>query len=137
MKKTITAITLVLVSIALNAREIATSGNLVLDHNEPTGMYSIVGDLGIIVLGDRASASDLLIKMEKSFIEKKFSIGDPDYTVGEDEDGLYIIRIGLGGVKIRPADAAKFVAAMNINALGSGMKSGFEAGIREFKKAMK
>ena len=135
MKKTIIAIALALVSFSLNAKEVATSGNLSLDNT--AGVYSIIGKTGAIVLGGRASASETLLEMEKSFIEKKLSIGDPNYKVGEDEEGLYIIRIGLGGVKVRPADVAKFITVMNAKALGNGMKSGLEAGIKEFKKAMK
>lgn len=135
MKKTIIAIVFALFSIALNAKEVATSGNLTL--NEDGGIYSITGKLGIVPLGNLQEASKTLLLMDKSFTEKKLSIGNPDFKVMEDEDGLYIIKIGLGGVKIRPADATKFGAILCGKEVGNGISNGIKALKKEFKELTK
>ena len=38
--------------------------------------------------------------------------GEQKFKVEKDDEGLYIVKIGLGGVKLRPSDAAKFLAVL-------------------------
>lgn len=133
MKKTIIALVLALSTLTLWSKEISTSGNLTLTFNETTEVYSIKGNLGIITLGDLKEATETLLIMDKSFTEKKLSIGTPDFKVMEDDEGMYIIKIGLGGVKIRPADAAKFSAVLCGKRMGKGISKGIEKLKNEIK----
>lgn len=112
MKKIITFITLVLLTLSMSAKEVSrnNSTNLVLD--ETAGVFSLVSKGGVIILGDAKVALNFMREANKCFAQEKlkntFDVGDQSYTVDKDDDGLYITKIGLGMVKIRPSDSAQF-----------------------------
>lgn len=128
MKRIITIITLALASITLSAKEISTNPATGMTLSETLGVYTITGQGGAIVLGNRESASKFLMSANGSFatevINHIFNFGDDQFEVGKDDSGLYIIKIGLGAVKLRPSDTALFSTALGIKSAASAVKKG-------------
>ncbi len=128
MKRIITIIALALASITLSAKEISTNPVTGMTLSETLGVYTITGQGGAIVLGNRESASKFLMSANGSFatevINHIFNFGDDQFEVGKDDSGLYIIKIGLGAVKLRPSDTALFSTALGIKSAASAVKKG-------------
>lgn len=128
MKRIITIIALALASITLSAKEISTNPTTGMTLSETLGVYTITGQGGAIVLGNRESASKFLMSANGSFatevINHIFNFGDDQFEVGKDDSGLYIIKIGLGAVKLRPSDTALFSTALGIKSAASAVKKG-------------
>jgi len=112
MKKIIIAIVLALVSMTMYGKELTRNSSTDLVLDETGGIYSLIGKGGVIILGDKDKAKDFLFTANVCFLQEKLSevidCGEQKVKVYKDDTGLYIMKIGLGGVKVRPSDAAKF-----------------------------
>ena len=129
MKRIITIIALALACISLSAKDIAKNPvtNKVLDKT--AGIYSIKAPKGIIILGTEEMTREFLLSAAEAFskeiLHKTFKIGDDRFEVLKDDAGLYIIKVGLGVVKIRQSDVVVFSGALDLKSLGKSAKEGW------------
>ena len=129
MKKIITIIALALTCISLSAKEVAKNPvtNKVLDKT--AGIYSIKGPKGIIILGTEEMTKEFLTSAAEAFskeiLHSTFKIGDDQFEVMKDDAGLYIMKIGLGVVKVRQSDVVVFGGALGLKSLGKSAKEGW------------
>lgn len=115
-------ITIALVALFFTSCSVDTnSPTKVMNHNtgmkltENLGVYSITGPKGVLILGDIKESRDILWQMEKCFVASNLeslltiTINDQKYEVKSDDQGLYIIKVGLGAVKLRQSDVNQFL----------------------------
>lgn len=116
MKKIICAIAFAILTFTLSAKTLVTNNDTGMKLTEDLGVYSISGSQGVLILGNIKESRDLLWKMEKCFMAANvdsilnITINDKKYEVRSDDQGLYIIKVGLGAVKLRHSDVSKFWA---------------------------
>ena len=111
-------ITLILItlltSITLSAKDLATCPDTGLTLSENLGVYTITGKSGALVLGNKEKATAFFTEATKVFtkytVNDILSLDNSQYEVKSDDTGIYLIKVGLGAVKIRPADALYFKA---------------------------
>jgi len=112
MKKIVTVVILALMAVGMNAKEVSRNSTTGMVLDETAGVYSLVGKSGVIILGNLKSARDFMFSANVCFAQEKLQevidCGEQKFNVKEDEEGLYIVKVGLGGVKVRPSDTAKF-----------------------------
>ena len=113
MKRIITIIIIAIVSVSSGAKEVAKNFQTGMSLDCTAGIYSLKSNQGIIVLGNLKDARNTIFQMDKSFTQEKlseiFNTGEQKFSIDKDDDGMYIFKIGLGGMKIRPEDTAKFL----------------------------
>ena len=84
--------------------------------SEELGVYSITGPGGVIIIGDARKTRDTLASLSKCFIQEHIKnyidCGDQRYEVKSDDNGLYIIKMGVGAVKLRQKDVNMFLIKM-------------------------
>ena len=137
MKHIITLLAIAIASVSLSAKEVVKNPVTDMTLSENLGVYTITGKSGVIVLGTKEMAKEFFSKSFASFakenINKIFKTGEDQFNVGEDESGLYIIKAGLGGAKLRQSDIILFGSALGVKSilesdtakkLGSATKSG-------------
>ena len=117
MKNFIAFLFFALAAVTLNAEEISKNSSTGMVLDETAGVYSLVGkNGGLIILGDIKTARDFLFSANVCFAQEKLQslvdCGEQKFKVEKDDEGLYIVKIGLGGVKVRPGDAAQFFAVL-------------------------
>ena len=80
--------------------------------SENLGVYTVTGKSGVLVLGNKEQATAFFTKAVKIFtkytVNDILSLDNSQYEVKSDDTGIYLIKVGLGAVKIRPADALYF-----------------------------
>jgi len=112
MKKIITVIIFALLCASLSAKECCKNPDTGLSLDETSGVYSIKGKGGIIPLGDIKDALTFMRTANKCFtqelLKNTFDVGDQKFTVHSDDEGLYITKVGMGIIKIRPCDTLQF-----------------------------
>jgi len=131
MKKTIITIALALMTVSLSAEEIAKNNSTGMALSEVMGNYTISGPHGALILGDKEKTVDILTTMEGCFIKKRIEFinwGDQKYEVGSDKEGLYIIKVGMGAVKVRQSDVTIFLASLGVKAAKEGFEVAKEKG---------
>lgn len=113
MKKLILAIAFVLITFTLSAKEVSKNSDTGMVLSEVQGVYSISGPGGAIVLGDIRKTRDILASLSKCFIKEHLKnyidCGEQKWEVHSDDKGLYIIKMGVGAVKIRQSDVNLFL----------------------------
>ena len=113
MKKIVTIIALALATLTLS---------------EVAGQYTLTGKGGAIILGNKDLASKFLMSANGAFateaINHIFNLGDDQFEVGKDDKGMFIIKVGLGAVKLRPSDTALFTTALGLKSTGEFLKKG-------------
>lgn len=113
MKKLILAIAFVLITLTLSAKEVSKNSDTGMVLSEVQGVYSITGPGGAIVLGDIKKTRDILASLSKCFIQEHLKnyidCGEQKWEVHSDDKGLYIIKMGVGAVKIRQSDVNLFL----------------------------
>lgn len=120
MKRIISVMLLILVAATCFASEIARNSKTGSTLEETSGVYSIKTKTGILILGDRSEARNFLVTAGECFVNKSlesFKVGDTKYTVHEDKDGAYIIKVGLGVVKVRESDVVSFAGGLGLDKL--------------------
>lgn len=113
MKKLLALLFFALAAVTVNAEEISKNSSTGMALDETAGVYSLIGkNGGIIILGDIKTARNFLFSANVCFAQEKLQslvdCGEQKFKVEKDDEGLYIVKIGLGGVKLRPSDSAKF-----------------------------
>lgn len=113
MKKLILAIAFALITFTLSAKEVSKNSDTGMVLSEVQGVYSISGPGGAIVLGDIRKTRDILASLSKCFIQEHLKnyidCGEQKWEVHSDDQGLYIIKMGVGAVKIRQSDVNLFL----------------------------
>lgn len=116
MKKLILAIAFALITLTLSAKEVSKNSDTGMVLSEVKGVYSITGPGGVIILGDARKTRDTLASLSKCFIQEHLKnyidCGDQRYEVKSDDNGLYIIKAGVGAVKLRQTDVNMFFIKM-------------------------
>ena len=140
MKRLITLIALIVAAATittLSAKEVVKNPVTSMTLSEDLGVYRIIGKSGVILLGTKEQAKEFFSNSFASFtkenINKLFKTGENQFNVGEDKDGLYIIKVGVGGAKLRQSDIILFGSALGVKSIlesdtaqkfGSAAKSG-------------
>ena len=130
MKRIITAIVFVLISLTISAKTVVKNPatGKVLDNT--MGVYSIKGNSGVIILGTEDQARHFMIAAANCFVDTMVgyyaNINDQEYRVAKDEAGLYIFRIGLSPMKIRSHDVMMFGAALGCKKIFKEVKEGLK-----------
>ena len=121
MKHIITLLAIVIASATLSAKEVVKNPVTGMTLSENLGVYTITGKSGVIALGTKEQAKEFFSNSFASFtkenINKLFKTGENQFNVGEDEDGLYIIKVGLGGAKLRQSDIILFGSALGVKSI--------------------
>lgn len=113
----ITLVTLLFISCSVdtNSPTKVMNNDTGMKLTENLGVYSITGPKGALILGDIKESRDILWQMEKCFVASNLeslltiTINDQKYEVKSDDKGLYIIKVGLGAVKLRQSDVNQFL----------------------------
>ena len=126
MKRIITLIVLALACISLSAKEIAKNPATNMTLSENLGVYTITGPSGVIVLGNKENAKEFLSSAHKAIVKETindiFDCGKDQFEVGSDDQGYYVIKVGLGGAKIRYTDTVVFGTALGLQKLEPAAK---------------
>lgn len=113
MKKIFIAIAFALLTLTLSAKEVSKNSSTGMTLSEELGVYSITGKGGAIILGDVKTTRNTLASLEKCFIQEHLNnyidCGEQKFEVHSDDQGLYIIKVGLGAVKVRQSDVNIFL----------------------------
>jgi hypothetical protein len=115
MKKFIFAIALALTTLTLSAKEVVKNPITDMKLSEALGVYTISGPQGAMILGNLDNSINLLTSLETSFFQEHLNFinwENQKYEVGSDKEGLYIIKVGAGAVKIRQSDVNIFLAKL-------------------------
>ncbi len=114
MKHIIITIALTLTTITLSAKDLATCPDTGLTLSENLGVYTVTGKSGVLVLGNKEAATKFFTEAVKIFtrytVNDILSLDNSQYEVKSDDTGIYLIKVGVGAAKIRPADAFYFKA---------------------------
>ena len=112
MKRFLLFFATVIFSTLAESKEISRNPDTGMTLTEIKGIYSLKSNNGIIVLGDIKETRNALNMMNICFTKEKLSdvinCGEQEYKVKKDDEGMYIIKVGLGAVKIRATDSALF-----------------------------
>lgn len=112
MKRFLLFFVTVIFSTLAESKEISRNPDTGMTLTEIKGIYSLKSNNGIIVLGDIKETRNALNMMNICFTKEKLSdvinCGEQEYKVKKDDEGMYIIKVGLGAVKIRATDSALF-----------------------------
>ena len=116
MKKIFIAIAFALLTLTLSAKEVSKNSSTGMTLSEELGVYSITGKGGAIILGDVKTTRNTLASLEKCFIQEHLNnyidCGEQKFEVHSDDQGLYIIKMGVGAVKLRQSDVNMFLIKM-------------------------
>ena len=126
MRRILTTIALALVCISVPAKTIKTNDATGMTLSENAGVYSITGQAGAMIIGDKETTYKLLTGIDKCFAQEKLEqLTDKElskeYEVHKDGSGMYVIKVGFGAMKIRPSDVNCFLAAMGWKDVKSGL----------------
>ena len=117
MKKIFISIALVIATLPLYSRELAKNPDTGLTLSENLGVYSITGKGGAMIIGDEGETRAFFNKATKVFtvnaINSLLDIDSDKYELNSDDQGKYLIKVGLGAVKIRYSDALFFTAYLD------------------------
>ena len=112
MKRILLFLIVVSFPIMVESKEIARNPDTGMTLTEIKGLYYMKSNAGIIMIGDIKQTRDVLNMMNICFTKEKLSEvinrGDQEYRVKRDDEGMYIMKAGLGAVKIRATDSALF-----------------------------
>lgn len=112
MKRILLFLIVVSFPIMTESKEIARNPDTGMTLTEVKGLYYMKSNTGIIMIGDIKQARDVLNMMNICFTKEKLSevinCGDQEYRVKRDDEGMYIMKVGLGAMKIRATDSALF-----------------------------
>ena len=112
MKRILLFLIVVSFPIMAESKEIASNPDTGMTLTEIKGLYYMKSNTGIIMIGDIKQARDVLNMMNICFTKEKLSevinCGDQEYRVKRDDEGMYIMKVGLGAMKIRATDSVLF-----------------------------
>lgn len=83
------------------------------------GIYALQGPGGAMIIGKIDAAKEFMASANKAFkdeiVNNVFDCGAGRFEVGKDDDGLFIIKVGLfGAAKLRPTDTAMFGTVLGV-----------------------
>lgn len=107
------AIALFTLPLFAKSKEVSKNSDTGMVLSEELGVYSISGKGGAIILGDVKKTRDILASLSKCFIQEHLKnyidCGEQKWEVHSDDKGLYIIKMGVGAVKLRQSDVNMFL----------------------------
>ena len=130
MKRIITTIAFVLISLTISAKTVVKNPatGKVLDNT--MCVYSIKGNSGVLTLGTEDQARHFMVSAADCFVPSMIgyyaNINEQEYRVAKDEAGLYIFRIGLNPMKIRSHDVMVFGTALGCKKIFKEVKEGLK-----------
>lgn len=122
MKRIIlTLIVIATATLSLYGREVAKNPATGLTLSEIAGQYTLTGKSGAIILGNIDHAKQFLLTANKAIVKEAlndiFDCDKDQLEVGKDDQGYYVIKVGLGGAKIRLSDTLVFGGALGLKDL--------------------
>ena len=130
MKRIITTIAFVLISLTISAKTVVKNPatGKVLDNT--MDVYSIKGNSGVITLGTEDQTKQFMISAADCFVPSMIgyyaNINGQEYRVAKDEAGLYIFREDLEMMKIRSHDVMVFGTALGCKKIFKKTKEGLK-----------
>lgn len=130
MKRIITTIAFVLISLTISAKTVVKNPatGKVLDNT--MDVYSIKGNSGVLILGTEDQARHFMIAAANCFVDTMIgyyaNINGQEYRVAKDEAGLYIFREDLEMMKIRSHDVMVFGTALGCKKIFKKTKEGLK-----------
>lgn len=116
MKHTLLILAALFAAATLSAKELSTNPDTGMTLSENLGVYTVAGKGGAIILGTKENAVKFMHSANAAFatetINHVFNLGDDKFEVMKDSDGMYVIKVGLGAVKLRPSDTFLFETAL-------------------------
>jgi hypothetical protein len=141
MKHIFIILALVIATANLSAKDVVKNPITNMRLTENLGVYTIRGHSGFIITGNEeqtkrfiSSATDAFTQ---EFLNKTLDIGEDRFTVGKDDGGWYLLKLGLGGVKLRISDVVLFGSALGIKSISEDAKTGFQHAKEKYRKAKK
>lgn len=126
MKRIFLSIAIALAALPLYSKELAKNPITNMTLYENAGIYSIKGDAGIILLGNKDHAKEFISTVHRAILKETindiFDCGKDQFEVGKDDQGYYVIKVGLGGAKIRYSDTVLFGTALGLEKLEPAAK---------------
>ena len=127
MKHIILTIILALAALTLYAREVTKNPVTKMALTENLGVYSITGPAGTLVLGNEEQSHNFFNQVAKVFTidagNRLLDIENSKYSLKKDDQGYYLVKVGMGGVKLRYSDVYLFAAHFDIKL---GLETGKE-----------
>jgi hypothetical protein len=116
MKHIITLVALALATLTLSAKEVSKNPATGMTLSENLGVYTLTGKGGAIILGDVKAARNFMHDANVAFAQESLNgilnLGKDKFEVMKDDEGMYIVKVGLGGAKLRPSDTALFITVL-------------------------
>ena len=128
MKRTLITLAIALIAaFTLSAKEIVKNPVTGMTLSENLGVYSITGKSGAIILGTKDQAKEFLLSAHKAILKETlndiFDCGRDQFEVLSDDQGYYVVKVGLGAVKIRYSDTLTFGTALGLKNLEKPAKN--------------
>ena len=118
MRHFIITLAIVLASLTLAAREVTKNPVTKMVLTENLGVYSITGPDGTLVLGNEEQSRNFFNQAAKVFTinagNRLLDIENSKYSLKKDDQGYYLVKVGLGGVKLRYSDVYLFASHFDI-----------------------
>ena len=141
MKKIFIIIALAFASLTIYAKDVVKNPITNMKLTENLGVYTIKGHSGFIITGNEEQTKKFINSatdaFTKEFLNKTLDIGEDSFTVGQDDGGWYLLKLGLGGVKLRISDVVLFGSALGIKSISDDAKTGFQQAKEKYRKAKK
>ena len=127
MKRLITLAIALIAAATLSAKEIVKNPVTGMTLSENLGVYTITGKSGAIILGTKDQAKEFLLSAHKAILKETlndiFDCGRDQFEVLSDDQGYYVVKVGLGAVKIRYSDTLTFGTALGLKNLEPAAKN--------------
>lgn len=118
MKHIIITFALALATLTLSAEEVAKNPVTKMTLTENLGVYSITGPDGTLILGNEEQSRNFFNQVAKVFTinagNRLLDIENSKYSLKKDDQGYYLVKVGLGGVKLRYSDVYLFASHFDI-----------------------
>lgn len=116
MKRTVLILAALFAAVTLSSKELSRNPDTGMTLSENLGVYTVAGKGGAIILGTKENAVKFMHSANAAFateaINHVFNLGDDRFEVMKDSDGMFVIKVGLGAVKLRPSDTLLFETAL-------------------------
>ena len=116
MQRLVLILAVMLAAATLSAKELSRNPDTGMTLSENLGVYTVTGKGGAIILGNKENAVKFMHSANAAFateaINHVFNLGDDQFEVMKDSDGMFVIKVGLGAVKLRPSDTLLFETAL-------------------------
>jgi hypothetical protein len=99
---------------------------------EDNGRYSLKSENGTVHIGTIKKARKTLFEIWTSFANDSIDTGEQTYKIKTDNEGRYVVLVGLGSIKVRPSDANLFLGVIEGKLIGNGTRTVIKNGTEIF-----